>query len=125
MSNVACKISNAEWQVMKVFWEESPLTAPSVIKHLKPETNWSPKTIQTLIGRLVTKGALGLNKDAAMYQYYPLISQEECMREETKSFLQKVYGGSFHLMLANFVKNENLSAKEIEELRNMLDKRMK
>ena len=125
MNNVAYKISDAEWLVIKVLWQESPLTASSVIEHLKLETNWSPKTIQTLIGRLVKKGSLGVNKDASLYQYYPLVSQEECMSKETKSFLQKVYGGSLHLLLANFVKNEHLSPKEITELKSLLDKRMK
>lgn len=125
MSDTTLRISSAEWQVIKVLWQESPLTASSVIEYLKPETDWSPKTIQTLIGRLVKKGVLGVNKDANLNQYYPLVSQEECMREETKSFLQKVYNGSLQLMLANFVKDENLSAKEIQELRNLLDEKIK
>ncbi|MHB1653947.1 MAG: BlaI/MecI/CopY family transcriptional regulator [Desulfitobacteriaceae bacterium] len=125
MKDVACKISDAEWLVIKVLWEESPLTATRVVEHLKPVTTWSPKTIQTLIGRLVKKGALGVNKDADLYHYYPLVSQEACMREETKSFLQKVYGGSLHLLLANFVKSENLSPEEIEQLKSLLDERMK
>lgn len=120
-----CRISDAEWLVMNVLWQESPLTASLVIEQLRPKTDWSPKTIQTLITRLVKKGALGVNKDASLNQYYPLVLQEECMREETKSFLKKVYGGSLHLLLANFVKDENLSPKEIQELRNLLDEKMK
>ncbi len=121
MNNIACKISDAEWQVMQVIWQESPITAASVITQVKPETNWSPKTVQTLLSRLVKKGVLGVNKDASFYQYFPLVSQAECTLEETKSFLQKVYGGSLHLLLANFVQNENLSATEIQELRSLLD----
>jgi BlaI family transcriptional regulator, penicillinase repressor len=123
--NSNCRISDAEWLIMKVLWQESPLTASLVIEGLKPNTNWSPKTIQTLISRLVKKGALGVNKESSLNQYYPLVFQEECMREETNSLLQKVYEGSLHLLLANFVKGENLSQKEIQELRNLLDEKMK
>lgn len=123
--NSNCRISDAEWLVMKVLWQESPLTASYIIENLKPSTNWSPKTIQTLISRLVKKGALAVNKESSLNQYYPLVLEEDCMKEETKSFLQKVYGGSLHLLLTNFVKNENLSPKEIQELRNLLDKKMK
>lgn len=119
------KISDAEWQVMKVLWREFPLAASSIIEQLKPESEWSPKTIQTLIGRLVKKGILGVNKENSTYRYYPLVSQKECMREETKSFLQKVYDGSFHMLLANFVKDENLSPKEIHELKKLLDETIK
>lgn len=110
---------------MKVIWQESPLKASSVVEGLKREVDWSPKTIQTLISRLVKKGALGVNKDANLYEYYPLVSQEECMQEETKTFLQKVYNGSLHGLIANFVKTESLSTKEIEELKRLLNEKMK
>lgn len=119
------KISDAEWLIMKVIWRESPLTASSVIKHLKQETDWSPKTVQTLIGRLVKKGALGIKKDTTLNEYYPLVSKEDCMREETKTFLQKVYDGSLKVLIANFVNNEALSSKEIEELKSILNEKMK
>lgn len=125
MGNINFKISDAEWLVMKVIWQESPLTASSVIEHLKNETDWSPKTVQTLIGRLVKKGALGVKKDTNLNEYYPLVSKEECMREETKTFLQKVYGGSLKVLIANFVNNEVLSPKEIEELKSLLNEKMK
>lgn len=125
MNDTRYRISDAEWLVMKVLWKQSPMTASSVTELLKHETSWSPKTIQTLMARLVKKKALGVNKEAGLNQYYPLISQEECMHEETNSLLKKVYDGSFHLLLANFVKNENLSMKEIQELRNLLDEKMK
>jgi BlaI family penicillinase repressor len=125
MNNIDCKISDAEWLVMKVIWQESPLTASSVIEQLKPETDWSPKTIQTLISRLVKKGALGVKKDDVLNEYYPLISKEECMQKETNTFLQKVYDGSLQVLIANFVNTENLSSKEIEELKCLLNEKTK
>ncbi|KLU62609.1 methicillin resistance regulatory protein MecI [Peptococcaceae bacterium CEB3] len=125
MDDVACKISTAEWLVMKVLWQESPLTASNVVARLRADSSWSPKTVQTLMGRLVKKGALGVDKDSAtLRQFYPLVSQEDCMREETKSFLHKVYGDSLHLMLTNFVKSEYLSLQEVKDLRNLLDARL-
>lgn len=125
MNDVACKISDAEWQVMKVLWEKAPLTTTQVIDTLKPETHWNPKTIHTLIARLVKKEALGVNKDLGLFQYYPLVSRDDCMRDETKSFLHKVYDDSLHLLLANFVRDEKLSPKEIAELRKLLDEKDK
>ncbi|MDR3601935.1 MAG: BlaI/MecI/CopY family transcriptional regulator [Desulfosporosinus sp.] len=89
MANSNCRISDAEWLVMKALWQESPLTASLVIGNLKSDTDWSPKTIPTLIARLVKKGALGVNKESSLNQYYPIVSQDECMRTETNSFLQR------------------------------------
>lgn len=115
------KISDAEWEVMKAIWEKSPQTSSEIIEKTKPATKWSPKTIHTLIGRLVNKGALGVNKETQLYTYYPLVSEEKCKKEETRNFLKKVYDGSLNLLLVNFIKDEDLSSKEIEELKALLE----
>lgn len=115
------RISDAEWRVMKVLWEKSPLTASQVIDILKGNTTWNPKTIHTLLGRLVDKGALDVDRDATPYLYCPRVSEEECMREETKVFLEKVYDGSMKKLLASFVNYEKLSFEEIQELRRILE----
>lgn len=114
------KISDAEWQVMKVLWKKSPLTAAEIIDKLQPETKWNRKTIHTLIRRLVKKQVLGIREESP-YTYYPLLEEELCMKEETKSFLEKVYDGSLQLLMANFLKDEKLSKKEIDKLKKLLD----
>lgn len=116
-------ISDAEWQVMKVLWEKSPLTSTEIIDSLRHDTAWSPKTIHTLISRLVKKEALGVRKDTPLNQYFPLVTQEECRKVETKSFVQKVYDGSLQMLVASFIKDEKLSPKEIDELRRILDEK--
>ena len=83
------KISDAEWQVMKVLWKESPLNASQVINgaklyHLEPQDH------SYLACRLADKGALNVDKSATPYAYYPRVSQEECIREETKFFLKNL-----------------------------------
>lgn len=119
------KISDAEWQVMKVLWDNSPLTSTEIIEALKADTTWKPKTIHTLISRLVKKEALGVKKDGSLNQYYPLVTQEECRNVETKSFLQKVYDGSLGLLVSNFIKDQKLSEDEIEELQRILNEKRK
>lgn len=124
MKKIDCKISDAEWIVMKVLWEEAPLTAAKIIEALSSNKEWSPKTIHSLISRLVKKGVLGVNKEMPQYEFYPLVDKRDVILEETRSFMQKVYDGSLHLMLANFIKDEKISEKEIEELQRLLDKKM-
>lgn len=123
MKKIDCKISDAEWIVMKVLWEEAPLTATKIIEALSSNKEWSPKTIHSLISRLVKKGALGVNKEMPQYEFYPLVDKRDCILEETRSFIQKVYDGSLHLMLANFIKDEKISEEELEELQRLLDKK--
>lgn len=116
-------ISDAEWQVMKVLWGKSPLTSTEIIDSLRSKTTWSPKTIHTLISRLVKKEAVGVKKGSSFNEYFPLVTEQECRRVETKSFVQKVYNGSMQLLLKNFIKDEKLSEEEIDELRRILDKK--
>ncbi|WP_461207153.1 BlaI/MecI/CopY family transcriptional regulator [Clostridium sp. DL1XJH146] len=114
-------ISDAEWQVMKVLWDRSPLTSTEIISELKSNNTWSPKTVHTLISRLVKKEAIEVKKGSKFNLFTPIVTQEECSRVETKSFIEKVYNGSIQMMLKNFIKDEKLSSEEIEELRRMLD----
>ena len=117
------KISEAEWLVMKVFWQEAPATANTVVERLSGQSDWNPKTIRTLINRLVQKKALAFNKEGRSYLYYPLVEESACAQEESRSFLRRVYGGALKPMVAAFLEEENLSPKEIEELKQMLEKR--
>lgn len=117
------KISDAEWQVMKVLWQESPVTANHIVDGLSTQTSWKPKTIKTLISRLSAKGAIAYDKDGRQYMYYPLLSEEECVRHETRSFMSRMRNVALKPMLAAFLEEENLSQDEIDELKNILDKK--
>lgn len=115
------QISDAEWKVMKVIWAKSRCTANEVIQELSSCTSWKPKTIKTLLSRLVKKGVLGYEEQNRAYLYYPLIGEEECIREENRSFLERVYNGSLSMMLVTFIKEAKLTDEEIEELKRILD----
>lgn len=125
MSNKLPKISEAEWEVMKVLWSSAPLTSNEVIKALDKSKTWSPKTIRTLIKRLVEKKALDYKREGKSYSYYPLVKEEECVKAETQSFLKRMYGGAVKPMLVHFLKDEKLSKEEIEELKMILDEKRK
>jgi len=124
MPDAKCRISDAEWLVMKVLWKRASMTASDVVECLRPETGWSPKTVQTLLARLVNKGALAVHKENGLNQYCPSVSQKECIGKETDYFLKKVYDGSFPLFLANFVKNEKLSPEELQKLKDLLEEKL-
>ncbi|CAN7739216.1 penicillinase repressor BlaI [Paenibacillus qinlingensis] len=114
-------ITDAEWEVMKVLWNESPRTANEVIDAMQERTEWKPKTIRTLLNRLAQKQAISFTQENRVYAYFPLVSEGECVKSETQSFLKRIYGGAFKPMLVNFLKEEQLSEEDIKELREMLD----
>ncbi|HWR40747.1 MAG TPA: BlaI/MecI/CopY family transcriptional regulator, partial [Patescibacteria group bacterium] len=119
------QISDTEWQIMKVLWTKAPQTANEVIQKFDGVTTWKPNTIKTLLGRLVKKKALAFNKEGRAYVYYPLVAESECVKAESRSFLEKVFCGSLNVMFANFLEEQDLSRDEIAALKNILDRKEK
>ena len=117
------KISAAEWEVMKILWAKSPATANEVVSALGPKTSWKPKTIKTLINRLVSKGAVGFEKNGRQYKYSPLLTEDECIKAETTSFLQRAGKAAVKPILAAFIEDQQLSNDDIAELKQILDKK--
>lgn len=114
-------IAAAEWEVMKVVWKEGNVTAQEICNQLAPRKNWNPKTVKTLINRLLRKGALGFEKMGKAYRYRPLVDEKDCAMVESESFLDRVFGGSLSPMVAHFIENDKLSVREIRELRHVLE----
>ena len=117
------KISESEWVVMKEVWGENPITANDIVDALSDKATWSPKTIKTLLTRLVKKGAVGYESGGREYRYYPLIEESTVIKEESRSFLKRVFGGTIKPMLATLVESDDLSAEDIEELKRILEKK--
>ena len=119
------KISEAEWEVMKIVWADSPRTSNQIIEALESTKDWKPKTIKTLISRLVSKNALGFTEEGRKYLYYPLVNENEGVCAENQTFLSKVYNGAIKNMLVSFIKESDLSKDDIEDLKRILDERNK
>src|SRR3954447_12726735 len=128
------QISDAEWDVMKVVWDHGPLTAGEVVRRLAAERRWSPRTVKTLLSRLVKKGAAEVRVEEAdaasgtpgsggrRFLYRARVSREACVRSESRSFLSRVFDGSVAPALLHFLEAGKLTKDEIRLLRETLRK---
>lgn len=117
------RISEAEWEVMEAIWSRHPITAQDIVETLGPERDWKDQTIRTMLARLVKKGALSTTPEGKRYLYRPLFTREQCVRNESSSFLEKVFDGASASLLLHFVQNTRLNKKEIAELKKLLDEK--
>jgi BlaI family penicillinase repressor len=116
------RISETEWEVMKVVWAEPPCSAGRIIERLtQADPTWHPKTVKAFLNRLVKKQALGFSKEGRAYLYRPLVLEGKCVDAASESFLERVFGGSLTPMLAHFVERKKLSAEEIRQLKRLLE----
>ena len=116
-------ISDAEWQVMQVVWERKTATAAEVIAALAAKRRWQHRTVRTLLARLVDKGALAAEAEGNRYVYRPLVSRSKCVRQESQSFLQRVFSGDAAELLVHFVRGADISPEQVEELKRLLDEK--
>ena len=119
------KISEAEYEVMKIVWQYAPINTNEITEHLTRTTDWSPKTIQTLIKRLVNTGVLTYEKQSRVFVYTPLFSQKDYVGQESHSFLDRFYNGSMTSMLTAFLDSDQLTDTEIDTLQTLLSQNSK
>ena len=119
------QISEAEFEVMKVVWKFAPINTNEITERLLKTTTWSAKTIQTLVKRLVTKGALTYKKEGRVFVYTPLVEENDYINQQSTSFLNRFYDGDISAMLSAYLENNQLSETEIRHLRSILSKNSK
>ena len=117
------QISEAEYEVMRIVWKYTPINTNEVTDKLTKTTEWSPKTIHTLLKRLVNKGALTYEKEGRIFVYTPLVQEEEYINEQSTSFLNRFFSGNVTSMLSSFLYHDQLSPSEINELRSLLSEK--
>jgi len=119
------KIAESEWRVMQVLWSNGSQTANDVVNALSGEVKWKPRTVKTLISRLVKKGAVKVTEEGYRYRYSAAVDESECVHSETKSFVRRVYQGAMKPALAAFIEDADLTDKEIEDIQKILSQKRK
>ena len=109
---------------MKVVWTKGPCSAGDIVQTLhQNDPTWHPKTIKTFLNRLVGKKVLGFRKEGRAYLYRALVTERECVRAASETFLERVFGGALQPMLAHFVEHKRLSTEDIRGLKKLLEEK--
>jgi BlaI family penicillinase repressor len=119
------KISDAEWLIMEVLWRKHPLTALEVVQRLNPHKQWQDQTVRTMLRRLIDKKAVKYKADGKTYYYEPAVTREQCVRLESRSFLERVFGGAAKPLLIQMMQDADLSPEDIAELKRLLARKEK
>lgn len=115
------KFADTEWKIMEVLWEKGPLSTMEIVSILEESNGWARSTVITLLNRITAKGGVRFTTENRSKVYYPAVERNQAELEETKSFINKVYGGNIGLMISNLVKNESLTQEEIEEIKKIIN----
>lgn len=115
-------LSENEWYIMQVLWEQSSATLKEICDALKDTKGWTKHAVSSFLKRMMEKGAVQADDSGKVRRYIPVWSREETVLTETRSILDRVYRGDLLLMVSNAVKEQKLTEEEIGELKKMLDR---
>ena len=115
------KISEAEYEIMKIIWkEEDEVTTAKIIEELGEDNLWKHTTILTLAKRLVDKNVLKVRKEGKINYYFPTISKDEYKSYQADDFIEDMYGGSVKSLVASLYKNKKIGEEDIKELKDWI-----
>lgn len=113
------EISQSEHIIMEVLWKQAPQRATIIADKVASE-NWNIRTVKTLLSRLVKKGVIDTQKDGRHYLYSPLICKEEYAARIVDAMSQTYFKGRTAPLLLHLAKSKDLSAKDIDEITEIL-----
>lgn len=116
-------ISDAELELLKELWVESPLTSRQLVDRLQVRTQWGEPTIKTLLLRLLRKKAVKRQSQGKSFLYSAAIRRDEYQYTVSHSVIDRLFDGLAGNFLTCLVRNESFRPGELEELRRLLDEK--
>lgn len=119
--NIQIKITDAEWEVMRIVWAHGSVTSREIIEILESKMQWKAPTIKTLLGRLVEKGALNTEQEGRKYIYSANIEEKEAVRSFTNDIFDRICRKNVGNVIESIIKDHTLSFDDIQRLEEILE----
>ena len=113
-------LTNSEWYILDSLWEQPPMTVMELAAAMEGRVGWAKSTTLTVLSRMEAKGLIRCCVQGRSKQCWPAVERRQAARQETRSFLDRVYRGSVGLMMSAMARHQELSSEEIAQLREIL-----
>jgi BlaI family penicillinase repressor len=114
------ELTEAEWTIMKVIWENECCAAGTVQEALAESKKWAYSTIKTTMDRMVRKGFLEMERIRSLQLFRSCISEVDAKRGEFYRMLKRAFDGALTPMMQFLIEHEKLSKYEIAKLRRIV-----
>ena len=115
-------LTEAEWAIMEVVWQEEPCAAGTVQEALQASHGWAYSTVKTTMDRMVAKALLRTHAIRNLNLFTPLVSRDQARRSELRRCMRRAFDGALAPMIQFLFEQEELSDSELQELRNLIRK---
>lgn len=117
-------VTEAEWPLLETLWGKSPLSAREVYEKLRLDRELHIQTVRTLLERMAKKEVLQREKVHGVYVFFPIVDRDQCIEEQSRSFLERFFGGKPAAVAAYFLRDATLPREELQRLQAILDAKM-
>ena len=111
------ELTEAEWTIMKVVWENEPCAAGTVQEALESTKDWAYSTVKTTMDRMVIKGLLEITRIRNLQLFSSKITEADAQKGEFRKMLGRAFNGALTPMMQFLVENEDLSGEDLKQLR--------
>lgn len=115
------KIFDSELLLMEYLWEHGPCIAADLAEEFLKRYNWKKSTTYIVLKRLEGKGAI--SREEPKYLVTPIVTRQQVQSAETNTLVDRMFGGSFASLFANFLNSNQLSEKTLDELQALIDEK--
>jgi BlaI family penicillinase repressor len=115
------ELTEAEWVIMKVVWENEPCAAGTVQEGLANSRDWAYSTVKTTMDRMANKGFLRIQKIRNLQLFSSVISEVDAKRGEFRKMLKRAFDGAMTPMMQFMIEQEGLSKTELTQLRKLVN----
>ena len=112
------KLGLVEARFADIIWSNEPMTTKELVAACQNELEWKRTTTYTVLKKLCEKGIFKTEESVVT----SIISKDEFYSIQSEQFIDETFSGSLPAFIAAFTKRKNLSEKEIEEIKSMIDK---
>ena len=116
------ELTRAEWALMQCLWQRGSASATELQKLLQEEQGWAYSTVKTMLDRMVDKGFVTTERTGNVYEYSPRLRRQSAVSRVVDDVFDRVLGGSLSPLVSRLIENRRLSASDVAELREMLDR---
>ncbi|RYJ43299.1 MULTISPECIES: BlaI/MecI/CopY family transcriptional regulator [Flavobacterium] len=115
------QLTKTEEQVMELLWKLEKAFMKDLMD-LFPEPKPAPTTLATLLKRMTEKGFVGYKEFGKSREYYPMVEKSDYFSKQVNGIIKNFFNNSASQFASFFTKETNMSTKELEELRAIIDK---
>ncbi len=119
------QLGRVQLLIMQVLWDKGRATARNITDAINGLEPIAHSTVQTLLRGLEEKGSVSHKTEGRTFVFYPLVKEDKFKQSATRDLVERVFAGNAATLVAHLLKNENVSRKEIEEIRKLINRRVK